>query len=251
MPGTAGPNLGLVSGYSVSESGWGVGGFNPNMQALDALAQLYIWELALDTPPGSPSAGEVYSIGFSPTGAWVGHDGELALWTGAAWRYFTPMVGWVANTPKGLLVYDGSDWEVPLNLQPTITLTEKYIGTPASSAVIARWAIPSERYFVYSGTSTDDRFFGLKSSEIRPATRPSSDTVLTLNAINRAGTSTLIANVTITNAATRNTINWYPSSINRPIPGGSFLEVVAPAGSLNGMADIYMTLLLGFASDLP
>jgi hypothetical protein len=41
-------------------------------------------------PPATPVADEVYIVGTIPTGTWVGHAGELALWDGKAWVFSTP-----------------------------------------------------------------------------------------------------------------------------------------------------------------
>src|SRR5690606_29238103 len=44
-----------------------------------------------DTPPGSPpTIGTMYQVGTSPTGDFVGHDREIARWTGEAWEFISP-----------------------------------------------------------------------------------------------------------------------------------------------------------------
>jgi hypothetical protein len=50
----------------------------------------------LATPPGSPAAGDTYIVATAGAGAWVGKDGEVALWTGSAWVFGVPRVGWWA-----------------------------------------------------------------------------------------------------------------------------------------------------------
>ena len=39
----------------------------------------------LSTPPGSPVVNDVYIVGASPTGAWVGKAGYATYWNGSAW----------------------------------------------------------------------------------------------------------------------------------------------------------------------
>jgi len=52
----------------------------------------------LNTPPGSPASGDEYLVGDTPTGAWGGHPGEFAEWSGAAWT-FRSVDGWVFANP--------------------------------------------------------------------------------------------------------------------------------------------------------
>ncbi len=41
----------------------------------------------LDTPPSAPFTGQSCIVGSSPTGAFVGHSGEVATWSGTAWHF--------------------------------------------------------------------------------------------------------------------------------------------------------------------
>ncbi len=45
------------------------------------------------TPPGSPATGDRYLIDGTGTGAWAGHNGEIARWDGSAWAFTTPIDG--------------------------------------------------------------------------------------------------------------------------------------------------------------
>jgi hypothetical protein len=47
----------------------------------------------VDTPPGSPTTGYRVIIGDSPTGAFVGHAGEIAQYNGSSWVFSTPQQG--------------------------------------------------------------------------------------------------------------------------------------------------------------
>lgn len=40
-----------------------------------------------NTPPVSPSTGDVYLVGTVPTGAWVGHAKDIAEWNGSSWDF--------------------------------------------------------------------------------------------------------------------------------------------------------------------
>ena len=40
--------------------------------------------------------GVAYIVGPSPTGAWVGQTGKIAVWQGSAWVFYTAQEGWTA-----------------------------------------------------------------------------------------------------------------------------------------------------------
>lgn len=114
MPGSTGPNIGLVWGFAEGEDGWGYNGYNPGFERLDSLIHLSVLGIS-DTPPGSPADGERYIVGGSPSGAWSGQAGKVAAWLtigGAAWHFYAPKVGWRAhNVTNGLpYLFDGSAW---------------------------------------------------------------------------------------------------------------------------------------------
>ena len=114
MPGSAGPNLGLITGYAAHETGWGTGAFNPNFDMLDGVVFLTVINTTTTTPPGSPASGDRYIVGVGATGAWSGKDKQLAIYRGGAWVFYTPKAGWRAyNTGiSGYIRYDGTSWNV-------------------------------------------------------------------------------------------------------------------------------------------
>lgn len=64
-------------------------------------------------PPVSPSDGEAYLVAASATGAWAGHDGEVALYISTAWEFKPPTVGMdLYVTDEALkIVYNGATWD--------------------------------------------------------------------------------------------------------------------------------------------
>jgi len=66
------------------------------------------------TPPTTQDPGQCWIVGGNPTGAWVGHDGELAGWTGGGWRFVAPREGmlvWV--TASGVWARrSGASWSL-------------------------------------------------------------------------------------------------------------------------------------------
>lgn len=65
------------------------------------------------TPPASPSEGDVYVVGASPTGSWAGEADSLAQFVNSSWRFYAPRNGWrVYNQARAdYLVFNGS-WSV-------------------------------------------------------------------------------------------------------------------------------------------
>jgi lysophospholipase L1-like esterase len=85
---------------------------NEALRVLDAVVQLGVLDKDLATPPGSPAEGDRYIVAASPTGAWAGHAGSIAVWQDGAWAFHAPRAGWlawVADEDK-LYAYSGTAW---------------------------------------------------------------------------------------------------------------------------------------------
>ena len=75
------------------------------------------WRAAVESasqtaPPGSPGVGDRYIVASPATGAWSGHEDDIATWDGGSWDFETPLPGWVVWVidVAELYVYDGSAW---------------------------------------------------------------------------------------------------------------------------------------------
>ncbi len=113
MPSTLGPNLGINHSWADGESGWKPG-MDSNLKKLDTIVQLQVLDKDLATPPGSPTNGDRYIVAASPTGAWVGHATEIAVWDASAWAFYPPKDGWrvwVTDENK-LYVWNAAAWQV-------------------------------------------------------------------------------------------------------------------------------------------
>lgn len=107
------PNLGLqdVPANSLQPSV----PINAALRVFDALVQPAV-QTTISTPPTTTvpaDAGKRWIIGASPSGAWAGRSGAIALCVGAdLWQYFIPSEGWTAYD-RGDDVwrdYDGTAW---------------------------------------------------------------------------------------------------------------------------------------------
>lgn len=67
---------------------------NEALRRLDGMVQLVLQQ-ETSTPPGSPVEGQCFAVGASPTGAWSGMAGKIALFEDGAWILLTPRIGWI------------------------------------------------------------------------------------------------------------------------------------------------------------
>ncbi len=85
---------------------------NEAIEQLDMLVQLTVVDFGATTPSASPVDGEAWEVGTGATGAWAGHDGQIASWRNGGWAYVTPAPGWRAYSTalEQILIYDGTAW---------------------------------------------------------------------------------------------------------------------------------------------
>lgn len=96
---------------------------NEALRLLDAVVQLAV--AAMQTvPPGSPTDGQRWIVGTGGTGAWVGQDGKIALWS-SGWLFIQPQPGWLAfdQGASALRMWSGSAW-----IDTGVLLTSTYTG---------------------------------------------------------------------------------------------------------------------------
>lgn len=90
---------------------------NQALNRLDALHRPVVTSMEMDTPPGSPTAGDCYIVGSSPTGVFTGHEDALAYYSENGWLFFTPFkwMDIVNEEDDTRYIYDGTAW-VPYGL---------------------------------------------------------------------------------------------------------------------------------------
>lgn len=109
----------------------------------------------LNTPPGSPTEGDRYAVGPAPTGAWNGHDSEIAEYTSGSWVFdAVPNNAMVLPTdaPTTALVKQGGVFR-PLQLPRefravTITTASTTSGTLATVPGLSAPVLAGHRYRV-------------------------------------------------------------------------------------------------------
>lgn len=117
-----GPKLGLINNANIGETYYDQ--FRQFLQALDQLVMGSILDTTLVIPPTTPNNGDSYLlITATPTGAWAGQMGNIAVWdtqvTTAgtntqvpAWVFYVPQPGWIVwnVATASLIVFNGSAW---------------------------------------------------------------------------------------------------------------------------------------------
>jgi hypothetical protein len=100
---------------------------NQAFTLIDAVLNTGAKSRTTSTPPGSPSTGDVYIVGSSPTGAWSSQAGNIAYYN-QSWNFITPLEGaelWV-HDESSIYMYNGSSWIMvgrPINQTP-VALTD-------------------------------------------------------------------------------------------------------------------------------
>jgi Protein of unknown function (DUF2793) len=85
---------------------------NEALTLLDGLVHLVIKSSGDLVPPLSAVTDDAFVIGSPASGAWFGHDGEIAFNTDAGWRFASAVRGMLAlfSTEVELRIFDGGLW---------------------------------------------------------------------------------------------------------------------------------------------
>ena len=108
---------------------------NEALILLDHAVHLAVISRALSAPPGSPAEGERYLIAASASGAWSGHDGELAFYQDGVWRFAEPRTGWRlwSIAEEKFWLFDGTLWRDLQNLDELQNLSLLGVNTTADA----------------------------------------------------------------------------------------------------------------------
>ena len=87
---------------------------NESLVALDLLVGGSVEEPPRNTPPASPSNGQSYIAGTSPSGAWAGKAGHVAGYTAGGWRLIPPADGLtlLVKSTGTYATFRGGAWDV-------------------------------------------------------------------------------------------------------------------------------------------
>ena len=107
------PNLGLTYAWPLGTTPWNTDN-DANLKKIGAILGLSVTEIGTETPPVGPSNGDRYVFGATPSGAWAGEGGNVAVYIESAWEFYTPATGWLAynESDTNLYLFNGVAWKV-------------------------------------------------------------------------------------------------------------------------------------------
>ncbi len=194
---------------------------------VDSLAGGISWQEPVidkdvDTPPGSPSTGDRYIVSASPaapSGAWVGHDNDIAEWNGTSWDFTAETEGfacWV-DDEDSQYVFNGTSW---VKLGTTVThnnlggiqggtTDEYYHLTNAELGAVTGSKTANYVYAAPDGSGGTPDFRALVSDDIPTltSTKISDFTEAAQDAVGAAITAGSFTNMTLTYSDAGNTIS--------------------------------------------
>lgn len=119
---------------------------NEALQRIDFLLCPVVEEPPLPAPPASPAVGSAYVVAAGASGAWAGHDGEIAGFGEGGWRFFAAVDGAsVIDRVSGeILLRRGGSWEagivrgqeVRLGGQKVVGAQQAAITAPTGGATV-------------------------------------------------------------------------------------------------------------------
>lgn len=85
---------------------------NDALDLADALINLTVLSRLVSSPPATPANGVRYLLPASPTGAFAGQGGTIAIYQNGGWRYITPKTGWRTYIvdEQIIVAYNGTAW---------------------------------------------------------------------------------------------------------------------------------------------
>ena len=83
---------------------------NEALARLDGMTQLRLLSRSVTTPPAALD-GECDGVPVGATNAWVGRDGEVAVFSNGGWVYAAPQSGWRAYVvdEASVAMHNGND----------------------------------------------------------------------------------------------------------------------------------------------
>lgn len=137
------PHLGL--GYLAPAQAQKHVTVNEALRRLDALVQLGVLDRTLAAPPPGAAEGDRHIVGPAATGAWAGHDGEIAALLDGVWTFIAPKPGWLAYVAAEaeIVVFLSGAWMSALGSLSSLEGLVR-LGVNTTADAVNRLAVASE-----------------------------------------------------------------------------------------------------------
>lgn len=119
---------------------------NAALTRIDAILNASAIDKDVATPPGSPSAGDVYIVAASATGDWSGEDGNLAYFD-QVWKFIAPQEGmkiWVGDEDC-FYVYFASAWHAEGDYSRLFTKAQVFAIQVLTDATTIDWDVRAQQ----------------------------------------------------------------------------------------------------------
>lgn len=151
---------------------------NEALLLVDTLVFLALLSRSLNAPPASPAAGARYLVAASPSGAWAGHAGEIALFQDGGWTFLVPRSGWRAVVlDEGIeILFDGTRWRPVVGLASGAATSVRVVDeevTLAGATTDTTIVIPNRAVVIGVSTRTTQAVTGATSYDCGTASEPS------------------------------------------------------------------------------
>ncbi len=85
---------------------------NDALDLADALINLTVLSRVVNAPPATPLNGARYLLPATPTGAFAGQGGNIAVYQNGGWRYIVPKTGWRTYIidEQIIVAFNGTTW---------------------------------------------------------------------------------------------------------------------------------------------
>lgn len=79
---------------------------NDAFRRIDALMSMGVLTMQTDAaPPTGPLDGDMHVVGAAASGEWTGHEGEIAYFSVATWKFVVPQDGVLVWSIPGAILY--------------------------------------------------------------------------------------------------------------------------------------------------
>lgn len=116
---------------------------NEALARLDRLAHPAMESRTILAPPAGPEPDAAWLVPAGATGAWAGHEGEIALPEGAGWEFLPPFAGLklFVRDENVFTYFDGGSWADLAAAEPSSAMR---LGVNAEADEITRLSVASE-----------------------------------------------------------------------------------------------------------